>query len=265
MSPAKDTGAPARSEPAIWQEVEFGSYDADLPLWDELAETVRGAVLELGAGAGRVTIHLAEGGHRVIAIEHDPALGEELKHETQHLDVTPTVVTADLASPPDLHLPSRPALAIGPLHVIQVLDGAGRVALLARLRELVAPGGTLALTVVDESTLLSAGAASSITGRHKDRGRIYPDIRELDGWVYSSEPLWVQVGDETLTVRRLRERVSPEGRMERAVHDELLYRVSPERLRLEAEDAGLTGAGTRKISSGANEADSTVVLLEVPG
>ena len=53
--------------------------------------------------------------------------------------------------------------------------------------------------------------------------------------------------------------------MERAVHDEVLYRVSPERLRLEAEDAGFTGAGTREISSGADEADSTVVLLEVPG
>ena len=49
-----------------------------------------------------------------------------------------------------------------------------------------APGGTIALTVVDETTLLSAGAAST---------QILPDMRELDGWVYSSEPLWVQVGD----------------------------------------------------------------------
>ena len=81
-----------------------------------------------------------------------------------------------------------------------------------------APGGTLALTVVDETTLLSAGAAST---------QILPDMRELDGWVYSSEPLWVQVGDSALTVRRLRESVSPEGRMERDIHDEILYRVGP--------------------------------------
>ena len=73
--------------------------------------------------------------------------------------------------------------------------------------------------------------------------QILPDMRELDGWVYSSEPLWVQVGDEALTVRRLRERVSPDGRMERTVHDEILHRVSPDRLELEAEEAGLRRAG----------------------
>jgi hypothetical protein len=103
---------------------------------------------------------------------------------------------------------------------------------------------------------LSAGAAAT---------QILPDMREIDDWVYSSEPLWVQVGDEALTVRRLRERVSPDGQMERTVHDDLLHRVSPDRLELEAEETGLRRAGRRQISSGPNEADSAVVLLEVPG
>jgi hypothetical protein len=89
-------------------------------------------------------------------------------------------------------------------------------------------------------------------------------MREIDGWVFSSEPLWVQVGDEVLTIRRLRERVSPEGEMERAVQDEILNRLSPERLELEAEDVGLRAAGRRQITAGPDEADSTVVLLEVP-
>jgi hypothetical protein len=74
----------------------------------------------------------------------------------------------------------------------------------------------------------------------------------------------VQVGDDVLTVRRLRERVSPGGQLERTVHDDVLHRVSPDRLELEAEEAGLRRAGRRQISSGPNEADSTVVLLEVP-
>jgi hypothetical protein len=89
-------------------------------------------------------------------------------------------------------------------------------------------------------------------------------MRELDGWVYSSEPLWVQVGDEALTIRRLRERVSPEGRLERHVQDEILHRLAPERLEEEAEAAGLRRAGRRRIHSGPDEADSAVVLLEVP-
>jgi O-methyltransferase involved in polyketide biosynthesis len=144
---------------------------------------------------------------------------------------------------------------VGPLHVIQVLDAEARRRLVARLAELAAPGSTLAFTLVDESTLLSSGTAAT---------QILPDMREVEGWVYSSEPLWVQVGDRVLTVRRLRERVSPEGTMERQVHDEILQRVAPETLEQEAESAGLRAAGRRQISSGPNEADSVVVLLEVP-
>jgi hypothetical protein len=74
----------------------------------------------------------------------------------------------------------------------------------------------------------------------------------------------VQVGDQILTVRRLREHVSPDGRMEREVHDEILYRVSPESLERQAADAGFIPIGRRSISSGENEADSVVVLLGAP-
>ena len=256
MSSARDTGTPALDERAIWQQVEFGSYTADLPLWEELAAAASAAVLELGAGAGRVSLHLAEAGHELIALEGDPELAADLERSAAERGLTIATVTADLGAPGDLRLPSTPGLSIGPLHLIQELDGAARPALLGRLAELMAPGGIVALTVVDETTLLSSGTAAT---------QILPDMRELDGWVYSSEPLWVQVGDEALKVRRLRERVSPDGQMERTVHDELLHRVSPDRLELEAEGAGLRRRGRRQISSGPNEADSAVVLLEVPG
>jgi precorrin-6B methylase 2 len=249
---------------AIWQEVEFGSYGADLPLWVELAEAADGPIVELGAGAGRVSLHLAGHGHELIALERDLELLRELEEAADKRGVSVSVVAADLSSPAEIRLPVSPALAIGPLHVIQVLEAADRPALLGRLRELLAPGGTLALTVVDETTLLSTGTASGTFGRHKHRGRILPDMREHDGWVYSSEPLWVQVGDRALTVRRLRESVSPEGRMERDIHDEILHRVDPETLEREGEGAGFRSADRRQIVSGDNEADSTVVLLEVP-
>ncbi|MFL5906001.1 MAG: class I SAM-dependent methyltransferase [Solirubrobacterales bacterium] len=240
----------------IWQQVEFGSYEADLPHWVELAEMAGGPVLELGAGAGRVALHLAGRGHEVIAVERDADLAGELRRAAEHSDLAITVLDGDLSSPSDLDLRTSPALMIGPLHVIQVLDGAARPVLLARLRELIAPGGIAALTVVDESTMLSAGAAST---------QILPDMCEVDGWVYSSEPLWVQVGDQALRIRRLRERVSPDGRMERGIHDEVLNRLSPESLGEEAATAGFRAAGTRQINSGPNEADSTVVLLEAGG
>ncbi len=255
MSARRDTHPPALEEVAIWQLVEFGSYEADLPIWLELAEAADGPVLELGAGAGRVSLHLAAAGLNVISLDRDPVLASQLEASATERGLSLSPVVADLGSPADVRLPREPALAIGPLHFIQELDDTTRPALLGRLTELMAPGGTIALTLVDETTLLSAGAAST---------QILPDMRELDGWVYSSEPLWVQVGDEALTVRRLRERVSPDGRLERTVHDDVLQRVSPERLEHEAEELGLRPAGRRQISSGPNEADSAVVLLEVP-
>ena len=110
---------------------------------------------------------------------------------------------------------------------------------LGRLAELMAPGGTIALTLVDETTLLSAGAAST---------QILPDMRELDGWVYSSEPLWVQVGDEALTVRRLRERVSPDGELSGPSTTTSSSGSAPRRLEHEAEEPGLRPAGRRQIS-----------------
>ena len=245
-----------RAEASIWQAVEFGSYEADLPLWRELADAAGGPVLELGAGAGRVSVQLAAAGHELIALERDGGLAGALDEAGRDSDGRLTVITADLANAGELRLPAQPALVIGPLHVIQVLKPTERQRLLARLAELAAPGATIALTLVDEATLLTSGTAAT---------QILPDMRELEGWVYSSEPLWVQVADEALTVRRLREIVSPEGRMERQIHDEILVRVSPGLLEEEGRGAGLRPAGRRQISSGPNEADSTVVLLEVPG
>jgi precorrin-6B methylase 2 len=253
-APPEERDAPV-ADAAIWQQVEFGSYTADLPIWLELAEEANGPVLELGAGSGRVAAHLAEHGHQVIALERDPDLIAALERSTAELGVWVTAVRAQLASTQELELPAVPSLVIGPLHVVQVFDSSGRPALLGRLLELIPPGGQMALTVVDETTLLSAGAAAT---------QILPDMREVDGWVYSSEPLWVQVGEDALTVRRVRERVSPEGAMQQSIHDEVLNRLSPERLEIEAEEVGFRPAGRRQISSGPNEADSTVVLLEVP-
>lgn len=253
MSAPRETAAPPGPEEAIWQDVEFGSYAADLPLWLELARGVGEPVLELGAGVGRVTLHLAERKLEVIALERDPALIEVLRRRAERRGVSPRIVEADLASPGALGLTDDPSLVLAPLHVVQSLDPAVRPPLLAALREAIAPGAIVAISLVDESTLLGAGVSAS---------QILPEMREVEGWVHSSEPLWVQASEGELRVRRLRQRVSPAGAMERAVHDDVLHRLSPDRLALEAEDAGYRSSGTRAVHSGPNEADSVVVLLE---
>jgi SAM-dependent methyltransferase len=253
MSGPGEVRAPDIAETAIWQDCEFGSYTADLPLWVELAEAAGGPVLELGAGAGRVAIHLAGRGFELIPLERDPDLAAELERRSESGGSPLTALRADLAAPEEISPPHEPQLVIAPLHVLQSLDPAARARLLQSLGRALGPGARLAAALVDESTLLNAGVGAT---------QILPDMREVDGWVYSSEPLWVQMGDETLTVRRIRERVSPDGEMERGVHDEVLHRLSPERLEAEASEAGFSPAGRRPVSAGPNEADSIVVLLE---
>jgi hypothetical protein len=38
------------SDAIVWHDVENGGYDADLPLWRELARQAGGPILDLGAG-----------------------------------------------------------------------------------------------------------------------------------------------------------------------------------------------------------------------
>lgn len=242
-------------EAAIWQDVEYGAYAADLPLWEELAREGGGTTVEIGAGAGRVTLHLARAGLHVLALEADRDLADELAHRaedlparTLHSDVTDLV-------PGGRWMRSSPpiAAAIAPLHVIQQIEPAARPGLLRVLAEMIPEGGRFTATVVDESSLLDASRG--------DRPAV-PDMRDVDGWVYSSEPLWVQVGDDAMSVRRARQRVSPSGEAEQAVHDEILHRLSPDALEAEAAEAGLRPVGRRTIGSGASEADSIAVTME---
>ena len=256
MSAAREAND-AAAEAAIWQDVEFGAYAADLPLWEELAENPGGAVLEIGAGSGRVALHLARRGSPVIALERDPALVEQLRRRSEGLPLSPIAGDAG-----HLHAASIAADAngtppvgcvIAPLHLIQQIDPDRRPALLRDVARILPGGGRFAATVVDESSLLGQGVGRASTT---------PDMRDVEGWVYSSEPLWVQVGARALTVRRLRERVSPEGEIERSVRDEVLNRLAPEELEREASDAGLHPVGRREISSGPSEADSIAVMFE---
>lgn len=247
-------GQPLASEQAVWQDVEFGAFAADLPLWEEFAAAAEGPVLELGSGSGRVALHLARKGNRVIAVERDPLMIEALAARADGLPIT--VLQAELvdlgAEWARAGLP-EPGVAIAPLHVVQQLDPEARPAFLAALAGLLPAGARAAFVLVDEGSLLADGFEGQPD---------LPAMRDVGGWVYSSEPLWVQVNEHVVTARRLRERVSPSGEIERSIHDDVLHRITPDQLEAEASDAGLRPASRRAIESGPVEADSVVVIAE---
>jgi SAM-dependent methyltransferase len=255
------------SEEAVWQDVEFGSYAADLPLWEELAEACGEPVLEVGAGSGRVSLHLARMGIRVVSVDTDDGMVAELAARAGNECVPVRAAGADVTSPGFAELVAEAAspgtagaetglefpLVIAPLQLLQLFGREGRSAALSSLASALSPGGRLAVALVDESTI--ATSEGSLPPPNP------PDMREVDGWVYSSEPLWVQVSDEMLRMRRLRQRVSPQGDLVRSVHDDLLHRLPPETLEEEAGEAGLTPVSRREVEAGPNEAGSVVVIL----
>ncbi|MBA2514464.1 MAG: class I SAM-dependent methyltransferase [Solirubrobacterales bacterium] len=241
------------SDSAVWQDVEFGSYTADLPIWKQLAAEGAGKVIELGSGSGRVGRALAQDGHEVVAVERDGELASELRRRAG--DMPLTAVAGDATQIGELAEAGGAMLVIGPLQLAQLLDADERAQMLAGVARCLAPGGRCAMALVDEATLVD---------RASFEAEPRPDMREIDGWVYSSEPLWVQLADDALRMRRLRERVSPEGDVVRKVHDDVLLRVAPEQLEQEAEAAGLRPAERRTVPANEYEAGSIVVVLEAP-
>jgi predicted O-methyltransferase YrrM len=251
------------AQTAVWQDVEFGAYTGDLALWEELAAGAEGSVVEIGAGAGRVSLHLARKGRQVVSLERDEELVAELRRRAGEAGVLIAAQAVDVTEPgraaevvAKAGGPSPAGLAIAPLHLIQQVEPASRPNVIENAASMLREGSLFAAVVVDESSFLYED--------DPDLEPRPPDMREVGGWVYASEPLWLQVDEEQIRVRRLRKRVAPDGEIERSVHDELLHRIAPDQLEEEARRAGLVPAGRRTITSDSGEADSIAVLLRVP-
>src|SRR6476659_2512673 len=102
----------------IWHDVECGRYDADLPLWRELAANATEGVLDVGAGTGRVALRLAEAGHAVTALDLDPELLETLRERAAQAGVEVATITADAA---DFTVARPVGLVAVPMQTIQLL------------------------------------------------------------------------------------------------------------------------------------------------
>ncbi len=240
------TSSPPSAEAAIWHDVECGAYAADLPLWRELSARAAGPVLELGAGTGRVALALAQEGHRVAAVEREPGLAAALSERS---DGAVEVVVADLR---ELALAERFALVIAPMQLMQVVgDPSDRDRALAVIAAHLHPGGVAAAAIVEHA------AEGEVAG-----GELLPDVREVEGFLYSSLPLSLRVCDSWLEATRLRQRVSPSGELAEATHVERLHRLSAADLDGEASRAGLVSCGRMAIPGDEAFVGATVCLWE---
>lgn len=232
-----------------WHDVECGAYGDDLRLWEELAAAADGPVVDLGAGTGRVALHLARRGHRVVAVELVEALITELERRAVSEGLPITAVRADVR---DLELPAPAALAIAPMQLYQLLGGVeDRVGALRAVRDVLSPGGLAALAIVEGETDVVGAADADVV----------PDVREAGGWLYSSLPLEVVAGDGRLEVKRLRQTVSPDGRLTDELHTDRLNMLDAGAVEAEGRSAGFAPAGRHEVPASDLHVGSTVVLL----
>jgi SAM-dependent methyltransferase len=232
----------------IWHDLECGSYVEDLPLWRSLADEHGGPVLDVGAGTGRVALHLAGHGHAVTALDADPTLLAALAARHRELDIE--TVLADARS---FAVPRRHPVCIVPMQTIQLLGGAGgRAAFLACARRAVAPGGVLAAAISEELECFEV--------RDGEAGPL-PDIRELDGIVYCSRAVAIRARDGAFVLERVRETVGPRG--ERTLADDvvMLDRVSAAQLERECAEAGFEPLSRARIPATGEYTGSTVVIV----
>jgi SAM-dependent methyltransferase len=231
---------------AIWHDVECGAYAADLPLWEELAERSGGPILELGCGTGRVALHLARRGHEVIGLDVEPALLAVLGERGQDLPVR--TLTADAR---EFELEEPAALVLAPTHLLQLLpDAEERARSLRCIAEALRPGGLLAASIIEEMPEPD-GAPPPL-----------PDVREVDGWVYSSLAVEAAIGPGEIVVRRLRQTVSPEGSLSEEPNEVRIATFKAEAFEREAAAVGLVPADRRVIPPTELHVGSLVVLLE---
>ncbi len=232
----------------IWHDLEYGSYAADLPFWRALAARRGSPILELGAGTGRVTLDLARRGHRLVAVDKDPRLLEELHSRAGDLEVETVVADARAFS-----LEMRFALCLVPMQTVQLLGGAaGRAAMFACVARHLAPGGTLAIAISPDLEQWSAGDGV---------GAPLPDSCERDGTIYFSQPTAVYSEREGHVLERRRETVSPAGlRTVEQARIRLDHVLAPQ-LEHEGSACRLTPAGRATIPATPDYASSQVVML----
>jgi SAM-dependent methyltransferase len=231
---------------AIWHDVECGSYRIDLVLWEELARYGGGPVLELGCGTGRVALHLARRGFATVGLDNDAELIGSLRERGAGLPLTTVVADAR-----DFVLGEQVALAIAPTQMLQLLpDAAERLACLRCVAAALHGGGRFAAAIL-EGMPEPDGAPPPL-----------PDVREVDGWVYSSLAVEAAVAPGEIVVHRLRQTVSPSGELGEQPNAVRIATFSAAQLEEEAAVCGLRPVLRREIPATDIHVGSTVVVLE---
>jgi SAM-dependent methyltransferase len=105
-------------------DFEYIDQRDDVAFYCQLADArAQGkTVLELGAGSGRITIPIAQAGHRIIALDRMPIMLDHLHSKLELLDQVPGVIEPCIGEMTSLPLPNASVgLVIAPFNVLMHL------------------------------------------------------------------------------------------------------------------------------------------------
>jgi SAM-dependent methyltransferase len=251
------------AEEVIWHDLECGGYRADLPLWRELAgehcSSDGAAVLDIGAGTGRVSIDLAQTAHDVTAIDLEPLLVAELNRRARELPIV--AVAADGR---DFQLQRRGhGLCLVPMQTIQLLRGTSeRRALFEHARAHLRPGAPVACAIVTDVDQFDATKGG--LGPSPERVRLGDSLYISRAVRVTAMERFIRIERErfvTATLRSGEER--GESEPDRPIEANIveLERVTEAQLHEDGRAAGLTPEPTRVIAETHEHTASEVVMF----
>src|SRR5262249_28605053 len=115
------------------------------------------------------------------------------------------------------------------------------------------PGGRAAFAIVEELPAIPSGEVLPPL----------PDVRQVEGWIYSSLPLEPLTDGDSIRLRRLRQTVDPDGNMSEEMNEISLATLSAETLEAEGAEVGLRPLDQIEIPATEAHVGSTVVLFEM--
>ena len=235
---------------ALWHDLECGAYGEDLPLWRALASEAGGAVLDVGAGTGRVTLDLAARGVVMVALDADTRLLQALEHRAAGLPVETAVADAR-----GFALDHRFSLVVVPMQTLQLLGGpSGRAAFLRCALDHLEPGGLVAAALAD--------ALDCFDEEHEMPPPA--DAREFGGVRYASQLVAVEDEGGRAALHRRREIVGPGDRYESEDIVVRLDRVSAHEVAAEGSEVGFINERDLFVPQTEEYLGSTVVVLRAP-
>jgi len=140
---------------------------------------------------------------------------------------------------------------IAAMQFVQMIGPAARTDVLRRSAAHLERRGRLAAAILDGVPEDLAGAPAPL-----------PDIREVDGRIYSSLPSDVIADGPRLELLRVRQEVACDGTMTESEHAESLWLLEPSALEREGEAAGLAPCGRIPVPAANGYIGSVIVVME---